>query len=191
MSAHRSDIAGLILAGGESKRMGRNKALLTVDGVPFVQRIVNTLHQRFSLILISANDSSQYAFLNLPVIPDVFKQCGPLAGIHAAFRAEPADYFFTVTCDIPFISIQVIDLLIDKIEEKSVVIADDGMQTHPLIGIYPRAIYSLLENYLREGKRQVHEFIETVDVIKTEVSPYARSVLNINTPDIYRREVGR
>lgn len=191
MKSIRKDIAGMVLAGGMSTRMQRNKALIIVDGVTFIQRIVQTLEQRFSRIYISANWADEYAFLNHPIIPDVYENGGPLAGIHAVMRSVKSDYIFTVTCDVPFISTNIIDAVIDKIEPGTILVADDGMRTHHLLGVYPRSMIKTIENYLERGDRRVARFLSEAPHKKIDVSQFAREVKNINTVVEYEREVGR
>jgi len=183
------NIAGVILAGGGSRRMGVDKALLKVDGITFIERIAATLERRFFALYISSNKADHYAFLNRPVIPDIFTQCGPLAGIHAALNHISTDYIFTVSCDVPFISTNVIDAFLDKLEPETILIADDGTRTHPLIGIYPRTMYNSLERYLQKGKRYAHGFLETVHVKNVDVSQFLKAVRNINTVDEYSKQI--
>lgn len=191
MSGLRNDIAGAVLAGGKSTRMKSNKALLSVDGVPFIRRIVDTLERRFSRIYISANRADDYVFLNHPIIPDVYEDGGPLAGIHAVLKSVSAAYVFTVSCDVPFISTDVIDTLIEKTEPDTILIADDGTHIHPLIGIYPRSVCDNLGKYLQSGERKARRFLETVDHKRVDVSHAAGAVKNINTVEEYQREIRR
>ncbi len=169
--------------------MGVNKALLKVGGISFIECIDAVLEQRFSEIYISANDTGPYAFLNRPVIPDIFEDSGPLAGIHAALKSIHTDYLFTVSCDIPFISTNVIDAFLDKLEPETILIADDGTRTHPLIGVYPRTINTSIEQYLREGNRKVQGLLKTVQLKKVDVSSFTKEVMNINTVEEYEKEI--
>jgi len=183
------DIAAVILAGGQSKRMGSNKALLRIDEVTFIARIINTLRERFSEIIISANDPHEYLVFKRPVLPDTFKNYGPLAGIHAALNSISSEYVFTTSCDVPFITTEIVDAIIEKRDLDTVLIADDGTRTHPLIGLYPKAVFTAIDRYLREDKRSVHHFLTTVKLVKVDVSKYSNSLRNINTPEDYEREI--
>ncbi len=184
------DIAGMVLAGGKSTRMKRNKALLNVEGVSFVERIVETLEQRFSRICISANCPDEYAFLEYPIVPDVFEDSGPLAGIHAVMKSERTEYLFVVTCDIPFINTDVIDTIIDKRESDKILIADDGLRSHYLVGLYPRIILEELEKFLERDGRQVGVFINSVNHKTVDVSAFSYALKNINTAEEYEKEIG-
>jgi molybdenum cofactor guanylyltransferase len=169
--------------------MGSNKALLRVDGITFIERILNTLQQRFSQIYISANKPDEYTFLNRPIISDIFVDYGPLAGIHAVLKTISTDYLLTVSCDVPFLSTYVIDVLIDHVEPNVVVIADDGTQSHQLIGVYPRSVCNTLDDCLQTGERQVKRFLEKVNCRSVDISRFSYAVKNINTVEDYKKEI--
>ncbi len=191
MTRRYDTISAVVLAGGQSRRMGANKALLRIDDITFIARIINTLQERFPGIYISANKQEEYEVLKRPVIPDIFTGYGPLAGIHAALNTIPTNYVFTVPCDVPFISTGVVDMLVDAIESDTIVIAYDGERTHPLIGIYPRSACKSLEEYLQNNERQVHKFLEMSKHRRVDIAKFAEAVKNINTVEEYKRIVGR
>ena len=92
----RNDVCAVILAGGQSRRMGFNKALIDVNGRPIISLLIDQVSQVTNRILISSNDSSSYRFLNFPVVPDHFAGCGPLAGLHAAMRFNDCSLFIVL-----------------------------------------------------------------------------------------------
>jgi len=191
MTTRRDEISAVILAGGQSKRMGSNKALLPIGDITFIARITNTLQQRFSKIYISANNPEEYEVLKRPVITDIFRGYGPLAGIHAALKNIPTEHAFAVSCDVPFISTEVIDALVSAIVPGTILIADDGQRLHPLIGIYPRSVYNKLDEYLRNNEKQVHKFLDGMKHKRVDVSQHRDAVKNINTIEEYERIVRR
>ena len=73
------DVTGVILAGGRSSRMGEDKALLQYNGKPFIQHIAETLLQILPHVIVISDRQKEYSFLNLPIYPDLFCDCGPLA----------------------------------------------------------------------------------------------------------------
>lgn len=191
MNPLHTDIAGVVLAGGKSRRMRQDKALLTSEGETFISRVVKTLEQRFVHVFISANITGRYAFLDHPIVPDVFEDSGPLGGIHAVLKTIPTEYLFTVTCDVPFITTEVIDAITEKAEPNVVVIADDGTHIHPLIGLYPKTVSHDLEHFLKSGKRKVQEFLKVVTHKTVDVSHLADKLKNINTLETYMKEMHR
>jgi molybdenum cofactor guanylyltransferase len=189
MTRHSEDVSSVILAGGQSKRMGSNKALLSIRGITFIESIIQTLERRFTHIYISAGSADEYEFLTYPFIPDIFRNCGPLAGIHAALMTIDRESLFTVTCDVPFVSENVIDLLLESIDPHRAVLAHDGERLHPLIGIYPRSACDVIEQYLQAGGRHVKRFLDHVGYKQVDISRFAHEVKNCNTIAEYERMI--
>lgn len=108
----RPDIVGVILAGGKSSRMGTNKALRELDGLPLIAHVARTMQHVFKRVLIVADDAEPYRFLRLPIYPDIFKDSGPLGGIHAGFVYSGAKSIFVAACDTPFISGALLEYII-------------------------------------------------------------------------------
>ena len=97
-------MTAIILAGGKSQRMGSNKAFLKYGGKTFIEHQVNSLSKIFGEIIISANDASAYASLNLPIVADVMPEKSPLSGICAGLMRAKSSYAFIIACDMPFIN---------------------------------------------------------------------------------------
>ena len=79
--------------------MGFNKALLDFNGRPLISVVVDRVRPLTDRILISSNDNSSYGFLNFPVVPDRFMDCGPLAGFHAAMLWSVSSLYLMLACD--------------------------------------------------------------------------------------------
>jgi molybdenum cofactor guanylyltransferase len=103
-----SDISGVLLAGGKSSRMGRDKVLLDLHGTPLIEFVAETLNQVFDQVIVSAIDIQTYQFLGLEIVPDTIKDCGPSGGIHAAFLHGTSSSIFLTACDTPCISPELI-----------------------------------------------------------------------------------
>ena len=112
----RNDVCAVILAGGQSRRMGFNKALIDVNGRPIISLLIDQVSQLTNRILISSNDSSSYRFLNFPVVPDHFAGCGPLAGLHAAMRWNDCSLFIVLACDLPNLQAPLLKSLVSLAE---------------------------------------------------------------------------
>jgi len=187
----RSDIAGVILAGGKSSRMGQDKALLGMNGKPFIQQIAEELQKVFTRVIIVSDRAVPYKFLDLPVYEDIFKNCGPLAGIHSAFSHSRSDKIFVVSTDTPLINPGAIRYLLDLqyTNEAIVYSIDDAIQ--PLFGIYDRTCLSLLEDHLTKKQYSVLKFIKSIDTNIIPASSVTRFdvsqlLMNINTQEDYR-----
>src|SRR5688572_20417127 len=95
------DLCAVLLAGGQSRRMGRNKALIPLDGCPIITRLACEAGQLTDQIIISANDIPVYESLGLPIVPDVYQGQGPLAGLHAAMTYSERPLLLALACDLP------------------------------------------------------------------------------------------
>ena len=102
MDGASADIAAFILAGGKSTRMGTDKAFVTLDGRTLLARVLEVAHSVTRDVRI-VGDAAKYAVF-APVVEDVFRDCGPLGGIHAALRASQAELNLILAVDVPFVS---------------------------------------------------------------------------------------
>ncbi len=178
-------LTGVILAGGTSRRMGTDKALLTLGGLTFIEIIARTLIRIVGDVMISAGDVSKYRRFNFPVIPDVHPGCGPLGGIHAALSSAPGEGALIVSCDMPLITGVECERLGSAIPRSDVVIARIGGRLHPLPGIYRKGVLPVLQRRLTEGRYAVLDFIGEVPVTVVDL-PETAAASNINTPGEYQ-----
>ena len=188
-----NDVCAVILAGGQSRRMGFNKALMDVNGRPIISLLIDQVSQVTNRILISSNDSSSYRFLNFPVVADRFAGCGPLAGLHAAMRRNDSSLFIVLACDLPNLQTPLLKSLVSLAEgfDAAIPRTRDGV-AHPLCAAYQRTCLPSIEQALERGS---HKFIEifldsalAVRWIGPDEGVYKRSELaNINTPEDLQR----
>ena len=85
-----NDITGIILSGGKSSRMGKNKSLLKIGDKTIIERMCDLMKSLFTEIILITNTPDDYSFLDLTVYKDVYKHKGPLAGIHSVSKYCPA-----------------------------------------------------------------------------------------------------
>jgi molybdenum cofactor guanylyltransferase len=190
---NRNDVCAVILAGGQSRRMGFNKALIDVNGRPIISLLIDQVSQVTNRILISSNDPDSYRFLNFPVVPDHFAGCGPLAGLHAAMRYNDCSLFIVLACDLPHLRAPLLKSLVSLAEGVNAAIprTKDG-RAHPLCAAYQRTCLPSIEQALERGS---HKFIEifldhalTVRWIGPDEGIYkAAELANINTPEDLQR----
>jgi molybdopterin-guanine dinucleotide biosynthesis protein A len=184
-----SGIVGVVLAGGESRRMGTNKALLPIDDIPMIQVVAGLLLDVFERVVVVADNRSEYEFLNLPIFTDVFKSSGPLGGIHSAFHHTQADALFVSACDTPFMTKELIHHVIGETSYPARVASFDG-RVHPLPGLYRKEIVTELERSLSAGNRKLVDFLHRVGADIVPITPnllfYHSSLLaNVNEPGDY------
>jgi molybdopterin-guanine dinucleotide biosynthesis protein A len=173
--------------------MGFNKALLDVGGQPIIGVLIDRVRPLVSQILISSNDSLSYQFLNIPVIPDQYAECGPLAGFHAAMNWSSCSLFLILACDLPNLQTSVMRrmLLLAGGHDAAIPRTRDGL-AHPLCAAYHRTCLPSIEKALQRGDRKVIETFTDDDLDVRWVSPEEgmfgdQDLANINTPEDLRR----
>ncbi|MHB8919112.1 MAG: molybdenum cofactor guanylyltransferase, partial [Desulfocucumaceae bacterium] len=131
-------VSGIILAGGKSNRMGRNKALLKIGSLTLIERVARVLSAVCPEIVIVGGSAADFGHLGYPVIPDIYPGCGPLSGIHAGLSAIKNEYGFVSACDIPFINKNLIRRIISRAEGHDAVIVMHGDYFEPLFSLYSK-----------------------------------------------------
>lgn len=141
-------IGGVIIAGGRSTRMGREKALIELRGKPVIGRIIARVGPQVGRLAINANgDAGRYAGFGLPVIPDKVEAGTPLSGLHAALawaEAEECEAVLTVPSDSPFLPHD----LVARLMGEGAAVAVSGGQAHYLTGLWPTGLLPTLEDAL-------------------------------------------
>jgi molybdopterin-guanine dinucleotide biosynthesis protein A len=180
------DLCVVLLAGGQSRRMGRNKALIPLQGRPMISRLAAEAGRLTDQILISANDPV-YESLGLPIVPDIYKGQGPLAGLHAAMIHSERPLLLALACDLPSVKESFLRLLVRVAEGYDAVIpvTSDG-RPHPLCAVYRRSCLAALERNLAAGINKVTEAVKSLNVNWLPESPtnfLAEDICNLNTPE--------
>jgi molybdenum cofactor guanylyltransferase len=195
-------ITGVLLAGGQSRRMfahdgpgGGDKGLLDMAGKPMLGHVIARLKPQVSALVINANgDPARFTAFNLPVTPDTITgHVGPLAGVLAGMRwatehTPSASHVATVSTDAPFLPADLIARLSAGLTPKSIALASSGGEVHPVIGLWPVALATDLDQALRDGVRKVLAWTDRHDtkiidfafhrVGSQEIDPF----FNANTP---------
>ena len=133
----KSDVTGVILAGGQARRMGgQDKGLVMLDGKPMIEIIIDVFKPQTAKLLINANrNHDRYSQYGLELVADELSgYCGPLAGMASALKTINSDYMVTAPCDSPFIPIDLVQRLADALENKStdISVAHDGERIQPV-----------------------------------------------------------
>lgn len=185
----RLPVTGVVLAGGASRRMGRNKAFLELGGRPLIVWVLERLAEVCAERLIVANDHSLYAPLGVPVVPDRFPGVGVLGGLHAGLAAARHDLILAVGCDMPFLNPDLLRAFIAWAEGCDVVALRRGEQVETLHAAYRRTCLEPMEEAIRSGQRRIISFFPQVRVryVAPEdvfpLDPDLRSFRNANTPE--------
>jgi molybdenum cofactor guanylyltransferase len=181
----RSPVAGAVLAGGASRRMGTDKAYVSYLGVPMLSRVRNALAEA-SVDPISAigGDVARSADLGVDTIPDGWPGQGPLGGLLTAFAWSPHPVVVVVGCDLPDLTADVIAALVDSLSVHDVAIARTD-RTEPLCAAWRIGACepTLLAAFVG-GERALHRAWSRLDRVEVQVEPGA--LRNVNTPESLR-----
>src|SRR5262245_672884 len=158
-------VSGVLLAGGQSRRMGGgDKGLLPLAGKAMLGHVIERLAPQVSAIVLNANgDPARFAAFGLPVVADtVAGEVGPLAGVLAGMRwslaqAPQRPWVVTAAGDAPLLPLDLVDRLLAAIEGGAgqIALARSNGELHPVIGLWPVALAADLEAALGEGVRKV------------------------------------
>lgn len=192
-----SNITGIILAGGKSTRMGKNKSLLKIDELTVIERVIRLMSSIFNDVILITNTPEEYKFVDIPIYKDIFEYRGPLAGIHSGLSNSTADDNFIISCDIPLINPEMINHVVNYKSNKLIRIGRANNHAQTLFGMYSKKILSYLENILdqnnnesiKQNKFSVFRLLDKVDheVIDLETCEgYTEHLFyNMNRPEDY------
>lgn len=165
MSANGSEVTGVILAGGQSRRMGGgDKGLLDLAGRPMLAHVIDRLAPQVGRTIINANgDPARFATFGLPVVADTITGfVGPLAGVLAGMRwsranAPAAPWIATAAGDAPLLPVDLVARCLRGVADRpnAIALAQSGGELHPVIGLWPVALAGDLEAQLAAGVRKV------------------------------------
>ncbi|GAB5398458.1 MAG: molybdenum cofactor guanylyltransferase [Aureisphaera sp.] len=175
-------ITGIILAGGKSKRMGHDKALLPFKGKPFLQHIIDALKPLVNDIII-VSDRTEYDQFGERRVDDLVKNAGPLAGLYSGLYHTETENNIVVSCDVPLLKPSLLQRLITENEtEYDAVQFQIEDKTMPLIAMYKKRCMHSCYHLLESGERRLRVFViglNTHTIVLDEVT--AIQATNVNT----------
>lgn len=183
----------IILSGGNSSRMGTNKALLPIHEKTNIERITDELKTVFDELILVTNDPGTYEFLGISMVPDEYPGKGPLAGVHAGLRASNYEENIVVACDMPFVSAELAGGFVRNLKHFDALIPVIGGRQHPLFAAYQKRIVPQLEACLEENRlRMVHlldqlqvRCLEESDLQTFGAGSLEKIFFNMNHPNEY------
>lgn len=188
MTSRIPAITGILLAGGESVRMGADKASLAFDGEPLAARVARRLGEVCDELLVASGDGRRLAWLGLPQVPDVRGGAGPLGGLIAGLEAASHDIGAVVAVDMPFASGAVLRLAAQAMggSDAAVPVTDRGPE--PLHAVYAKTAAAPLRRALEAGTLAVREALRAISVAYVDreawgrVDPSGAFAANVNRP---------
>ena len=196
----RPAVAGAVLAGGRSRRMGSDKGLLRIGSRRLIDVVLETIRRLFPEVLVVANDPTAYEGLGVPIVPDRIPEIGPLGGIHAALCASHAPHTFCVACDMPLVNPAVVAHLCRLAPGYDAIVPEWDAGCEPLHAVYAQSCLPHVERMIRENRLRVDALFSAVRVRRVAadelrpLDPLLQSFMNVNTPDeleVARRILGQ
>ncbi len=204
LAAH--NCAGIVLAGGRSSRMGRDKALLPLPGaqpITFVEHLISLLTPLCREVIVVARDAvhaAAFADVNGRVITDKVAAMGPLMGLYSglsavgatigtAARITDVSHALVTAVDMPFLQPALLEFLLSQPMDEAMLVPVVNQLPQVLLAIYPCALLPVIEKRLNEGRRDPRSLLEVAAVRYIEEAqlrafdPQLRSFINLNTPE--------
>jgi molybdopterin-guanine dinucleotide biosynthesis protein A len=182
------DVSGLILAGGESSRYGKNKALVNINGIPLIQRVSRVMQSLFQEVILITNTPDEYSFLKLPMYEDLIKGLGPMGGLFTGLTRMANDAGFLVGCDMPFLNRKLIRHIVEIRDDCDVIVPRISGMMEPLHALYSKGCLSAIRKLIDSRKYQIFQFFSEVSVKYVDegfirrFDPEIRCFYNINEP---------
>ena len=191
MKAGTAASTGFVVAGGRSRRMGRDKALLPWGESTLLDHAVQRLKSVCADVRILSGREGRYLDRGLVVLPDLWADTGPLGGVHAGLSilAKSDDLALFLAVDLPFVPVELLAALRDGIAGYDAVVPVAAGGPQPLCAAYRATCCAAIERRLGEGERRMTSFWPDVrmrEMPDAEVQPFgdpARLFLNVNDPD--------
>ena len=188
MTGSGTAITGIVLAGGQGRRMGGvDKGWVELAGAPMIVHVLRRLAPQVDEILINANQNlERYRALGHSVFADtVGGFAGPLAGLHAGMTHATREMVVTVPCDSPFLPADLVDRLHSGIVAKraQLAVAKTFDQPHPVFALVRRDVLPSLAAFLEGGGRKIDAWYAALEVVEVAFDDEADAFRNINTTD--------
>ena len=196
LNAHKKPfpVTGVILAGGKSRRMGANKALMQLGEDSLIGHIIRRMRLVTDELLLITNSPTEYAHLDLPMYADIIPNTGALGGIYTGLTSASYDAVICVACDSPFLEPKLLTYLVSVLGEYDAVMPytsnhnDTQIILQTLCGVYSKRCLPIIASMLQASELRVHALQEwaRVQSVSPEVwqklDPEGMSFFNINTP---------
>ncbi len=184
-------MTGIVLSGGENRRMGTDKAFLKIAGIPMIEHVLRSIKTVVGNIILVTNAPRLYAAYGVMVVTDAFDKRGPLTGIYSGLQRSSDEYNFVVACDMPFLNPRLMAFMAGLIEGYDIVVPSINGLSEPLHAVYRKDLMPTIEKQIRQENQRVHELYALCSVRyvrEDEIDRYdptRKSFKNLNTPQEY------
>jgi len=186
---------GIILAGGENRRMGTDKALLVINSRPMIEHVLAVFADLFKKTIIVTNTPDRYRMYNVELTTDALDIRGPLTGIYSGLLRSSDEYNFVAACDMPFLNPRLIAYMGELAAGHDAVVPMFGGFLEPLHAVYRKGILPVIETQIRKQDRRIRGMFDHIHVryvTEEEIvrfDPLKQSFRNLNTPKEYKEAV--
>ena len=190
-SANRRLLSLAIIAGGQSRRMGRDKAFVELGGTPLIERVIaRSANLGQSETILITNKPAQYAHLGLPMHGDILQDKGSLGGIYTALARAKSPDVLVLACDMPFVNRGLLRFMIKQMDDETDIVVPtvDGYP-QGLHAIYKKTCIAPIAEQLAANRLKIIRFYDQMRVRYLDEADYApfdpqgRSFANLNTPE--------
>lgn len=194
----QSSLSAVILAGGQSRRMGTDKALLRLPsgGPTLIERVVATARAVTDDVVVVTEDAARLPPLPACIVPDAIARAGPLAGLVAGFAAARHPDILALACDLPYLSVPLLRWMAELPRTWDALVPylptdENKARWEPLHAIYMRACLAPMHAALDQGERRATAFFPVINIhpLTTDAmrpyDPELRSTHSVNTPDAW------
>ena len=193
-------VTGVILAGGKSRRMGKNKALMRLGDNSLIGHVIHRMCLVTNELLLITNSPAEYAHLDVPMHGDILLGTGALGGIYTGLKRASHNTVLCVACDSPFVEPKLLTYLVSVLGEYDEVMPYTHREIHAshndvqitlqtLCAAYSKRCLPIIKSMLRDSELRVHALQERAHIkrVSPEVwqafDPEGMSFFNINTPE--------
>lgn len=186
------DLTGLVLAGGQARRMGGlDKGLVPLAGRPMIEYVLEALRPQVGRLLVNANRNlDAYARYGVPIVPDAEEGfLGPLAGVSSALATVETPYLLTVPCDTPLLAPDLAACMVRALAAAGadLAVAHDGERQQPVFLLLKRELAPDLRAYLAGGDRKIDLWFARHRVAEADLRHRRDSFINVNDADERQR----
>ncbi len=188
MTTFLKDCTAVILSGGENRRMPVLKAFIEVDGQKIIERNIRIMKGLFEDVSIVTNQPETYAYLEVPMLGDVYDIRGPMTGIFTALLNSSKQWVFVSACDMPFVSTDLINHMSTRRSSVDAIVPMLQGKAEPLFSFYSKRLLAPMEKAVLSDNKSLKDFLDMkrVQYISTnqikKFDPEASSFINLNTP---------
>ncbi|MBX3331980.1 MAG: molybdenum cofactor guanylyltransferase [Nitrospira sp.] len=185
-----TDVTGVLLAGGKSRRMGEDKRFMLVGQRTLLERSCAVLSELFEQVYVVIAQDSPVLQAEVPVVRDLIPHCGSLGGLYTGLQRAKTQHIFLAACDMPFLNPDVIRYMVRLKDQADIVISRWETRLQPTHAVYGRGCLPVIEEMMNLQNKKIHSMIDhpalRVRLIAEseirEIDRDGRSMFNINTP---------